>query len=264
VIRGIDHLIIACADPDAAATELEAAIGLAATGGGRHEGFGTYNRIVWLADGSYLELVGVEDREAALRQPVAAAVVHALDERGGGLVTFALTDDEIELTVNALQGAGSSLGPVTHGSRRRPDGELAEWWISVPGGTPSLENVPFVIQHAYAGPEWGYDALRERAALNHPIGSPAILVRLDIATGDPPSLAARYHEQLGLEAWAVADLAVCTLSAHTIRLLPTHEMEVPVAVTLGAQVPGPRSIDALGLRFDVEWVELPLPAPNRA
>ncbi|MGH2357900.1 MAG: VOC family protein, partial [Candidatus Limnocylindria bacterium] len=213
---------------------------------------------------SYLELVGVDDREAALEQPVASAVVRALDERGGGLVTFALTDDELQLTVSALSGAGSSMGPVTHGARRRPDGELAEWWLSLPVGEIGPESVPFLIQHAYAGAEWSYEALQERAALRHPIGSPAILARLDLATADPPSLAARYHEQLGLEVWAVADLAVCTLGAHTIRLLPRHEMEVPAAVTLGAQVPGPRSVEALGVRFDVEWVELPLPAPNRA
>lgn len=264
MIRGIDHLIFACTDPEAAASELEAAIGVSATGGGRHDGLGTYNRIVWLADGSYLELVGVEDREVALKQPVAAAVVRALDERGGGLVTYALTDDELELTVNALSGAGSSLGPVTHGARRRPDGELAEWWLSLPEGEIGPENVPFLIQHAYSGPEWSYDALRERATMSHPMGSPAILVRLDLATTDPPSLAARYHEQLGLEVWAVADLAVCNLGAHTIRLLPRHEMEVPAAITLGAQVAEPRTMEALGARFEVERVELPLPAPNRA
>ena len=69
MIRGIDHLVIACADPDAAATELESNLGLTAAGGGRHQGLGTFNRIVWLADGSYLELIGVEDREAASRTP---------------------------------------------------------------------------------------------------------------------------------------------------------------------------------------------------
>ena len=78
MIRGIDHLVIACADPDAAARELEEAIGIAATGGGRHVGRGTFNRIAWLADGSYLELIGVDDRDAAMQQPVGAAAVRAL------------------------------------------------------------------------------------------------------------------------------------------------------------------------------------------
>ena len=94
MIRGIDHLVVACADPIAAAAELEAAVGVACTGGGRHPGRGTWNRIAWLADGSYIELIGVDDREAALQQPVgAAAVAIHLDGAGSGLATYALRDD---------------------------------------------------------------------------------------------------------------------------------------------------------------------------
>src|SRR5687768_7666907 len=147
MIRGIDHLVIACADPDGAATELESALGLTAEGGGRHEGMGTFNRIVWLADGSYLELIGVEDRDAALGTPVGAAVVAAPDAHGGGLATWALRDDELEVTVNALpEGA---FGPVVHGSRTRPDGEQVEWWAAFPQAPLAAAGVPFLIQHAY-------------------------------------------------------------------------------------------------------------------
>jgi hypothetical protein len=264
MIRGIDHLVIACADPEAAAAELESRVGLRATSGGRHEGAGTWNRIAWLADGSYLELIGVDDRERALAQPVGAAAVRALDERGGGMAAFALLDDELELTVGGLQGAGSSLGVVSHGSRCNPDGELVEWWVSMPEGELGPAGPPFLIQHAYVGSEWSPEALATRATLSHPLGSPAILARLDLATHDPTWLAARYHEELGLEFWAVADLALTTVGRHTIRLVPNREMEVPAAVTLGGDIDAPRTAQALGLRFDVEPVVLPLPAPNRA
>src|SRR3990170_4020806 len=118
MIRAIDHLVIACADPDAAAAELESALGLVATGGGRHEGSGTHNRIAWLADGSYLELIGVDDPDAAQRQPVGAAAVRVLEANGGGLATFALRDDDIEVSAATLAAAGS-FGAVTHGRRRR-------------------------------------------------------------------------------------------------------------------------------------------------
>jgi hypothetical protein len=262
MIRGIDHLVIACPDPDAAAAELEQAVGLVATGGGRHEDSGTYNRLVWLAD-AYLELVGIDDRDLALAKPFGRAVVQALDERGGGLVTYALTDDDLELTVAGLRAAGSTIGPVLRGSRRRSDDEIVEWWSAQPEEL-GPEQVPFLIQHAATGAEWSREALEARAAFAHPLGSPTIMVRLDLATNDPPGLAGTYAEQLALEFWAVADLAVCTVGRHTIRLVPRREMQVPAVVTLGADIELPRSSPALGMRFDVEYVDLPLPAPNRA
>jgi hypothetical protein len=259
MIRGIDHLVIACADPDAAAAELTDALGLAVTGGGRHESGGTRNRIAWLGDGNYIELIGVDDRDAALGSPVGAAAVRALDTSGGGLATLALTVDDLNVTALGLRASGSSLSDPLHGSRMREDGELVEWWVSVPAGELGPDSVPFLIQHAMVGTEWGHMALAERAAFVHPIGSPVLLVRVDLATDDPPSLAARYHEELGLDVWAVSDLAVCTIGPHVIRLVPAREMDAPAVVTIGAQVDGPRTVDALGMRFDVERVEVLTP-----
>lgn len=262
MIRGIDHLVIACADPDAAATELEKGLGLTAAGGGRHAGLGTFNRIVWLADRSYIELIGVDDREVAMRSPVGAAAVAALDAHGGGLATWALSDDELELTLGALpEGA---FGPMIRGGRTRPDGELVEWWVAFPSEPLASGGVPFLIQHALVGSEWGPPALAERAAFRHPLGSPVILARLDLATGDPPSAAAALHEQLGLDFWAVADLAVADIGPHVVRLVPRREMPVPAVVTLGAEVETARTVELLGLRFDVERVVMPLPVAERS
>lgn len=262
MIRGIDHLVIACADPDAAAAELESALGLTCTGGGRHAGRGTWNRIAWLADGSYLELIGVDDREAALMQPVGAAAVRMLDEHGAGLATYALLVDDIELTAAGLRAAGSSLGPVQHGSRTRTDGEVVEWWTAVPDA-PLTPTSPFIIEHANVGSEWGHQALEDRAAFAHPIGSPVHLARLDIAAADPPSLAADLHSELEVDFWAVADLAVADVGSHVVRIVPSREMAVPAVITLRAEVESPRTVDLLGLRFDVERVKLPVPTSGR-
>ena len=159
------------------------------------------------------------------------------------------------------EAAGSPIDPITRGSRQRADGELVEWWSASP---PELgpDRPPFLIKHARIGSEWGPEALEARREMRHPIGSPAILVRLDIATPDPPALAAEYLAQIGIEFWAVADLAVSTVGPHTIRLVPSREMEVPAVVVIGADVAEPRTIEALGLRFDVEPVKLPAVLPT--
>lgn len=258
MIRGIDHLVIACADPDAAAAQLEATLGIVAEGGGSHPGAGTWNRIAWLADGSYLELIGIDDADAARAHPVGAAALSALDEGPGGFATFALVADDLERTVAVLQASGSSVSEPRYGSRARPDGETVEWWTAVPETPLAPDAPPFLIQHLYQGAEWGADALTARAAFRHPIGSPVILSRLDIAVADPIAAAARLHEALGLEVIAVADLAVCEIGRHVLRYVPRGQMPVPAVITLGAAIDVPRTVELFGVRFDVERVELPV------
>jgi hypothetical protein len=263
MIRGIDHLVIACADPDAAAGELEAAVGIASTGGGRHEALGTRNRLAFLADGSYVELIGLTDRDLAARAPVGAAALEALESHGGGLATYALRVDDLEELVATLSADGASYAPVAHGTRTRDDGEVVEWWTAFPTSRLGPDAPPFLIQHAYIGAEWDHEAMQERARFVHPIGSPVILARLDLATSDPPSLAAPLHTQLQLDFWAVADLAVADVGPHVLRLVPRREMPVPAVITLGAEVEAPRTAELLGVRFDVERVELPVSTPTR-
>lgn len=264
MIRGIDHLVIACADPDAAAAELETRLGIACTGGGRHAGRGTWNRIAWLADGSYLELIGVDDPDLAGRNPVGDAAVRWLAGHGEGLATYALRVDDLEANVAGLRAAGSSVGPLTHGSRTRDDGELIDWWTAFGDAPLSPTSPPFLIQHAYVGAEWGHDALAERAQFAHPLGSPVLLARLDIAASEPASVAADLHETLGVDFWAVADLAVADIGPHVLRVVPRREMTVPAVITLGAEVDAPRTVDLFGIRFDVEHVDIPVPQVNPA
>ena len=254
----IDHLAVAVPDPAAAADLLTERLGISFSSGGQHPGFGTGNRIAFLGD-QYLELIGVVDQSLARHWPVGKATIDAL-ERGGGLATYALVEDDLEAAVARLQAAGSSIGRMTGGSRQREDGEVVEWWTASPAEL-GLDRPPFLIKHARVGSEWGAEALAARREMRHPIGSPAILVRLDIATPDPPALAAEYAAQIGVEFWAVADLAVSTVGPQTIRLVPSGEMEVPAAIVIGADVEGPRTLEALGLRFDIEPVKLPAAVP---
>ncbi len=248
---GIDHIVIAVADPDAAAAELTERIGLAFSGGGRHAGLGTFNRIAFLGD-AYLELMGVEDASLAGSWAIGAAAKRAL-ERGGGFATYALVDDAIRISVARLQANGSRIGLVAQGSRQRPDGERVEWWTASP---PLLgpERPPLLIKHLAAGAEWGADALAARRAFVHPIGSPVVLEQLQVATPGPQSLAADCRADLGLEFWAVDDVAVCSVGRHVIRLVAGAPSAM---VTLGAGIGASRSVTACGVRFEIVPATLP-------
>jgi hypothetical protein len=258
MIRGIDHLVIAVPDPDAAAAELQAVLGIACTAGGRHDGAGTFNRIAWFADGSYLELIGVDDRERAAAHPIGAAALRMIDAHGAGLAAFALRSDDLARTVGALLANGSTISEALPGSRTGPDGEVVAWTIAVP---PRIgpDALPFLIEHVPVGPEWGPAGIALRRSQQHPVGSAVHLARLDLAVAEPVALAAEYAAQLGVEFWAVADLAVVDIGSHVIRLRPSRDMTHPAVVTLDAAVDVPRTADLFGVRFDVARVELPLP-----
>ncbi len=247
MIRGIDHLVIAVADPDAAAADLEARVGLACTAGGAHPGAGTRNRLAFLADGSYVELIAVDDVAAARANPVGAAALRAMDAHGGGLATFALLDDDLGATLAARP----ALGTRTRGSRQRPDGEVVEWWTAAPA-QPLAPTVPFLIEHSHAGAEWGPEAMRARSRQVHPIGSAVRLSRLDVAVDDPPLVGGDLASALGVAVQAVPDLSVVEVGAHAVRFVAPRDMAVAAAVVLAADVATPFAADLFGVRFLVE------------
>jgi hypothetical protein len=186
VLLGIDHLVIAVDDPDAAAAVLEAELGIEASDGGRHEALGTFNRLVWLGD-SYLELVGVFDRRLAERGWLGRPVLDAL-ERGGGLATWAIAVDDLDGQLRWVPPDAGLAGPL-EGERLRPDGRTVRWRLAHPAVLSST--APFLIEHDTTGAEWTPAERAERAAQQHPIGRPVRLASLDIETAAAPRAAAR-------------------------------------------------------------------------
>jgi len=254
VILGIDHLVIAVPDPDAAAAELEAALGLAATGGGRHE-TGTHNRLVFLGD-AYLELIGAWDRTLAVAHPIGAAVVRALDAGTPGLVTYALATDGARREVAALRAAGSAISDALPGSRARPDGIVIGWQCAYPP-TVGPADPPFLIEHEMAGPEWGDEARAARASFLHPFGGTARLVGLELAVADPAAVAGRIERTVGVVLppgpGAVPGDREGAIGEHRLRLVPTSAGGAPgvpsarvgIAGTAGPHV----LVDLFGVRF---------------
>ena len=168
----VDHVVIGVPDLDDAAATLLVRHGLIAAPGGRHPRFGTANRIVPLGT-SYLELVAVDDAEAAARNPFGTWVAEMADDRAAW--GWALRTTDIEATA-------ARLGlDVTPGERVRADGVRLSWRLA---GVPAEQGDygrPFFIQWDDGTP------LPGAADVPHPAG-PTSLAELR-ASGD------------GLEAW---------------------------------------------------------------
>lgn len=93
----IDHAIWATSDLDAAAARFEHEYGLAATGGGRHEGMGTHNRIVPLG-GGYVELLAIADAGEAAASPLGRFVDAAIE----GWMGWAVVVDDVDAVAERL------------------------------------------------------------------------------------------------------------------------------------------------------------------
>lgn len=254
MLLGIDHLVIAVPDPDAAAGELEAALGLVATGGGRHD-MGTRNRLVFLGD-AYLELIGAWDAALARAHPLGAAVVRALEAGAPGLVSYALATDGARREVAALRAAGSPIGNAVPGARTQPDGAVVAWQCAFPP-TIGPEDPPFLIEHELDGPEWGDEARAARAAFVHRFGGTARLVGLELAVADPAAVAAALERTVGVALppgpGAVPGEREGTVGEHRLRLVPASAAGaagIPPARVGIAGTAGPHVlVDLFGVRF---------------
>ena len=131
----IDHAIIAARDIEAVAARLWERHGLASLPGGRHPGWGTYNRIVPLG-GPYLEIIGIADEREARGDPMGRRLL-AHRAAGDPLMGWCCETDEID---GVAQRLGLTLEP---GARDRPDGTRLSWRLA--GRDVALGERPFFI-----------------------------------------------------------------------------------------------------------------------
>ncbi|QIG43223.1 VOC family protein [Nocardioides anomalus] len=166
----LDHLILACADVDAAAARLLAEHGLGSVVGGEHPAWGTRNRII-PAGSAYVELMGVGDRAVAETTPLGRRVLEASAD-GDAWLGLAVEPDDLEATA-------ARLGlPVSTGSRTRPDGSTLSW-RSAGMEEMAARQVPFFL---------AWDGVR--GADVHPDeGGPAEVVEVELG-GDSDELGA--------------------------------------------------------------------------
>jgi hypothetical protein len=115
----LDHVVYAVPDLDQAAIRFRQEFGLDSTEGGRHERWGTANRIVPLGD-QYLELVAAVDEPTAAETAFGRGVLERA-AGGGGWFTMAAVADDLDAVASRF-GTG-----VDSGSRTRPDGQTIRW-----------------------------------------------------------------------------------------------------------------------------------------
>jgi hypothetical protein len=134
----LDHVVYAVHDLDVAAERWRRELGLDSAPGGRHERWGTANRIVPLGD-QYVELIAVVDPGEAGNTGFGRSVLDRSAAGEGWLATVVATDGIAEVA--------RRIGlDVEEGRRRRPDGSEVRW-RSAGFGDPRREPwMPFFVQ----------------------------------------------------------------------------------------------------------------------
>lgn len=241
MLTGIDHLIIALPDLDAAVRAVEGTLGLAATGGGRHEKGGTENRLVWFGD-TYLELLGVWDPALASEGWLGAPTIRAA-AAGGGLASWVVTTADVAAEVDLVRARGMEISDATPGERHRPDGRIVRWVLAHPPRVGPLLP-PFMIEHDPAGAEWTPGERAERATFEHPVGGRVRVERLEIPVADTNRASIRYLP-LGIGPFrpslAGGGARDAVIGSQTLRLVPAGpaaeaDPDAPVEVTIALRV----------------------------
>jgi hypothetical protein len=250
VLSGIDHVLIASPDPDADADELEALLGLTATGGGRHEAHGTFNRLIWLGD-SYVELMGVFDKPLAERSWWGAHMIKVLARGQAGYAGLALASDDLGADIGRLRGQGAQISEPIPGERRRPDGETVRWRIARLSDADPDVGLCFLIEHDTRAAEWRPDERAKRAGQVHPLGTTARIARVELPVRDVRAVTLRLLRELGLlfrPSLAGRGARDASLGSQTLRVSTVARPVITIRAGDAA-----RHVDALG----VSWELLP-------
>ena len=142
---GLDHLVYAVPDLEAAIANLEARLGVRAAHGGSHPGRGTRNALIALSDFSYLEIIGRDPDQRDVGSPRWFGIDALSAPR---IVTWAAKHPNVERLVAEAARSGLSLGRVASGSRQTPDGVTLRWQYTNPDALIEGGIVPFFI-------DWG-------------------------------------------------------------------------------------------------------------
>jgi glyoxalase-like protein len=145
VLSRIDHLVYATPNLATGIEQIERLLGVRAVPGGQHPGAGTRNALIGLGDETYLEIIGPDPDQPKPARPRRFGIDELKAPR---LATWAVKGADLEAIVENAKRHGVDLGQVQSGSRRRPDGVLLSWHLTVSPVLTADGIVPFFI-------DWG-------------------------------------------------------------------------------------------------------------
>lgn len=140
----IDHATVACERLDEARRAFTAATGIPTEYGGPHANHATEMALASFPDGSYLELMGIQQK--ADPTALSAHVWRRFLRDNAGPCAFALRVADVNTEIRRLAAAGIHVGAAEKSGRIRPDGVALSWETADIGSGPRGSFFPFLIR----------------------------------------------------------------------------------------------------------------------
>lgn len=196
-VHGLDHIIYATPDLDAAMAEVEERTGVRPVYGGSHTGRGTRNALFSLGADTYIEILAPDPTQPPEAQALAGVRIPATPR----ITTWAAKCDDLEAAHARAAAVGLDMGPIEDMQRERPDADVLRWRLTRRHDLPGDGLVPFIIDwgdsdHPAPAAPAGCSLLSFRAEHPDPDTVRAYLEALDLANvlpvsrGDAPRLIA--------------------------------------------------------------------------
>ena len=187
----VDHVSVAGADLKQMQARL-AALGIPSEYGGPHSNHATQMALTSFPDGSYLELIALQDKPDA--KAVAAHYWSKQIQGNAGPAAWAVRATNVGAEAERLRAAGVIVSAPVRSGRERPDGTRLEWQAAQVGQEPNGTFFPFLIRD-----------FTSREARAFPQGKPATrnftgIQRVVIAVRDLQASVARFRQAYALGA----------------------------------------------------------------
>ena len=145
VLAHVDHLVYTTPDLQTGVDAIEQLVGVRATPGGQHPGYGTRNALVALGPTAYLEIIGPDPDQPKPDGPRRFGID---DLKAPRLFTWVAKGHDLDQFAVRAASHGVNLGRVIAGRRQRPDGVLLTWRYTDPNTVVGDRLVPYFI-------DWG-------------------------------------------------------------------------------------------------------------
>ncbi len=187
----VDHVSVAGMDLKQMQARL-AALGIPSEYGGLHSNHATQMALTSFPDGSYLELIALQDQPEA--KAVAAHYWSKQIQGNAGPAAWAVRVQNMAAEVERLRAAGIVVSAPVRSGRARPDGTQLAWEAAQVGQEPNGTFFPFLIRdftprEARAFPE-GKPATRNFSGIRYVV----------IAVRDLKASSARFRQAYALRA----------------------------------------------------------------